>query len=251
MAPLPEGPAPAGIGNCRVCAYLVHGTAAICYACARETIEPLAAVDERCGVCDLPLREDGTCGNPICSWDDRQFEWNYAIAMRSGILEQAISRFKYENKAGWRDIFARVLVGFLDDHRSTFEDFDVIVASPTYLPENSARAYDHTRAVIDAAEQEGGDRWPFDVGDPPLIIKTAETPRMMGLTWAERNRVARGPLRDALHVPEPGLARRNSILVYDDVFTDGQTLNEVARALRACGATEVCGVTLTRQPFRR
>jgi predicted amidophosphoribosyltransferase len=33
------------------------------------------------------------------------------------------------------------------------------------------------------------------------------------------------------------------------VFTDGLTLNEVARALRRAGAAAVCGVTLCRQPF--
>jgi predicted amidophosphoribosyltransferase len=41
------------------------------------------------------------------------------------------------------------------------------------------------------------------------------------------------------------------VLVFDDVFTDGFTLREVARALQAAGANSVCGVTLTRQPFRR
>lgn len=40
-------------------------------------------------------------------------------------------------------------------------------------------------------------------------------------------------------------------LVYDDVFTDGLTLREIARKLRDAGATRVCGVTLCRQEYRR
>ena len=251
MPSLPDAPAPAGIGNCRSCAYLVHGTAAICYGCARETVEGLLPLDQRCQVCDLPLRDDGTCGNPICGWDDRAFTWNYAIAMRSGVLERAIRRFKYENAWGWRDIFARVLVGFLDAKASTFEDFDLIVPSPTYLPEDDEREYDHTKAVIDAAEQEGGDRWPFDVDDPRAIVKTTATsPMASSLSWQERHQIARGPLRRALRVPDPIRVSGKSILVYDDVFTDGHTLQEVARALRRAGADIVCGVTLTRQPWR-
>ncbi len=44
---------------------------------------------------------------------------------------------------------------------------------------------------------------------------------------------------------------RLSAVVYDDVFTDGFTLNEVARCLKNKGnANEVCGVTLARQPWR-
>lgn len=245
-----QAPEPAGLGNCRVCAFLESGTATICYRCARQTIEALASFDERCGVCDLPLREDGTCGNPLCNRDWRQFGWNYAIAMRSGVLEQAINAYKYENKFGWCNIFARVLVGFLDEQRRTFEGFDLIVASPTYLDPEGPRRYDHTRDVIRAAFEESESRWPFDVDDPAVIVKIAATPPLVGRTFRERREIAEGPLRDALRVPDSEAIEGKAILVYDDVFTDGSTLDEVARCLRGAGATEVCGVSLTRQPWR-
>jgi predicted amidophosphoribosyltransferase len=37
--------------------------------------------------------------------------------------------------------------------------------------------------------------------------------------------------------------------VFDDVFTEGSTLREVARALLMAGAEEVAGVVLARQPW--
>jgi predicted amidophosphoribosyltransferase len=40
------------------------------------------------------------------------------------------------------------------------------------------------------------------------------------------------------------------ILVIDDVFTEGSTLREVARALVKAGADEVAGLTLARQPWQ-
>ena len=40
------------------------------------------------------------------------------------------------------------------------------------------------------------------------------------------------------------------VIVFDDTFTTGLTLREVALALRGAGAEEVCGVTLMRQPWR-
>lgn len=247
-----EAPTPAGIGNCGTCPYLVSGTAAICYECARQTIEALAPADERCVVCDLPLKDDGTCGNPLCSWDDdRWFSWNYAIAMRSGVLERAIGKFKYEDRHGWALIFGRVLVGFLDEQARTFENFDLIIPSPTFLGEGG-RTYDHTRAAISVANDEAEGRWPFDVADPPAIVRTAAVPRMVGHTWRERKDIAEGPLRAALAVTDLDRTRDATILVYDDVFTDGFTLREVARCLRVDGgAAEVCGVTLTRQPWNR
>ena len=43
--------------------------------------------------------------------------------------------------------------------------------------------------------------------------------------------------------------RGKHVLVYDDVFTDGLTLNEVAQPLWIAGAPEVCGVTLCRPAY--
>lgn len=203
--------------------------------------------------CDLELKEDGTCGNPLCNWHESQryFQWNYAIAMRSGVLEQAISAFKYNNRHGWRNIFGRVLVGFLDDEESTFEDFDLIVASPTYLDPSGARKYDHTREVILAANEEAEGRWPFDTEDPPAIIKTTTTEPFVTKSWGERKKTAEGELRAALSIADTARTRGEEILVYDDVFTDGFTLREVARCLiEDGGASRVCGVTLTRQPWK-
>lgn len=247
-------PEPLGIGRCRNCAYLNAGTSEICYRCARRTIEPLRPVDDRCMICDQVLRPDGRCGNRICSWDigERYFEWNFAIAMRSGVLQTAIDAFKYSNRWGWRIIFARVLVGFLDEKSSTFGDFDLIVASPTFLDPDGDRDYDHTREVILAADDEADGRWPFDTEEPASIIKSAATTRFVGHGWTERRQIAETELRAALAVPDPDRTRGRSILVYDDVFTDGFTLREVARSLiTEGGATSVCGVTLTRQPWSR
>lgn len=245
-------PEPAGIGNCKICAYLESGTSGICYRCARQTIEALAPT--RCMTCDLELPESGVCGNPICSWDQarRYFHWNFAIAMRTGVLKQAISDYKYDNKFGWRNIFGRVLLGFLDDEEGTFREFDLIVASPTYLDPHGTRHYDHTRDVILAADEEAEGRWPFDTSEPAAIVKSQATERFVGKSWQQRRAIAEGELRASLHVPDPERTRDREILVYDDVFTDGFTLREVARSLiEIGGASRVCGVTLTRQPWNR
>lgn len=193
------------------------------------------------------------CGNPLCSWgpDQRYFERNYAAAMRSGVLKQVLNAYKYGGQRPWAIIFARVLVGFLNERRDVFGAFDLIVASPTFVG-GGGREWDHTREVLrEASELDEGARWPFDTGEPPAIVKTAPTPQMTGRNWRQRRDIATGPLRAALSIPDPVRTRNKRVLVYDDVFTDGQTLNEVARCLILQGeAVSVSGVTLMRQPWR-
>lgn len=246
-----DSPTPAGFGKCAECAYRDTGTPEICGTCANSKMESL--VKERCTVCDLPfVKGSDECKNPVCKWDDRYFDRNYSIAMRSGVLEQRISDYKYNGKTGWGVIFSRVLLGYLRSNRATFRSFDLIKASPSYTGAGAARTWDHTRLVLKNAEQLAPGEWPFDLNDPPAVMKIAPTPSMVDMKkWKARYENATGPLRNALKVPDAARTRGKKVLVFDDVFTDGQTLNEVARTLRLLGqAKRVCGITLARQPYR-
>jgi predicted amidophosphoribosyltransferase len=142
-------------------------------------------------------------------------------------------------------IFGRVLVGFLDQEELSF--YDLIVPSPTYIGEGG-RSWDHTGAVIDAAAVEAGGRYPFDAGEPRAIVQLSPTRSFKELRWRERKAEAGGPLRRALQVSDPERVEGMRMLVYDDVFTEGFRIREVARALRRSGAADVDEVVLARKP---
>jgi predicted amidophosphoribosyltransferase len=246
-------PPPAGFGKCGRCAYRDVSRAvrasggaepwAVCYACASREMEKLAS--DRCDICGQEL-VDSKCPNYVCEWPSRGFSWVRPIAKRTGTLERAINRYKYQGATGWAMIFGRVLLGFLDAHEAEFRSFDLIVPSPTFTGEGG-RPFDHTWEVLSAASIESFGAWPFTSG---VIIKTAATTPFVGKTWRQRRDIAEGELREALEVPDASMARGKRALVYDDVFTDGFTIREVARALRRAGAIEVCEVVLARQPRR-
>lgn len=65
---------------------------------------------------------------------------------------------------------------------------------------------------------------------------------------AERERIARD-LRDLLEIPDPSRVQGKRIVVFDDVFTRGTTLQEVARSLKKAGAIGVVGLVLAREPW--
>jgi predicted amidophosphoribosyltransferase len=210
----------------------------------------LAPAAERCGVCDRPsVAGQKECGNFVCGWPSRGFEWNFAIGMRSGVLERIGNRYKFDEVRAWALILGRILVGFLDENREVFEDFDLIIPSPSFTGEGAARHWDHTRELVQMANDAANGRWPFHL-DPPAIVKESLVQAFKGKGWAQRREIAEGELRKALRVPDPKLVRGRSVLVYDDIFTDGFTLREIARALRGAGARRVCGVSLMRAPFR-
>jgi predicted amidophosphoribosyltransferase len=242
-----------GFGKCGECPLKESATYDLCFSCARQTITSLADVEDRCMVCDRPFNKgEDFCRNWLCqAGAERFFRWNYAVALREGPLERAFARYKFEGKAGWATIFARILIGALEAEEG-FRGFNRILASPTFV---TPGRFDHTRLVIDEAARVASPAsgWPFELDAEATIVKTAETPqlsRIRGL--GNRIAAAQGPLRNSLLVRHPERIRGQHVLVYDDTFTDGSTLNEVARALRIQGQAEtVCGITLCRQPWTR
>lgn len=243
--PIPtDGPKPAGFPRCPTCAYKATGTAALCFSCARERMERLAP--DRCESCDQKLPASAGCSNILCkrSIDQRGWDYIWAISMRSGALKGAISAYKYNDVKGWAWIFGRILVGYLERNEKIFGTWDMIIPMPTFVGDGG-RSWDHIGTIMKRAEIEGPD-WPFRAG---IIEKTAATPRLVGLSFAQRAQVVETKLAPALNVPSPAEVEGKDILVFDDVFTGGLTLREVAHKLRAAGAASVAGIVLARQPY--
>jgi predicted amidophosphoribosyltransferase len=132
-------------------------------------MQPVPA--DRCEVCDQALSSRGaSCGNPVCNWPSRQFEWNAAVAMRSGELKAAINSYKYGGRRNWSLIFGRVLAGFLHDERELFTGFDLVIPSPTYVGPGG-RDFDHTTLVLAEAARLDQTDLPFAL-EPPVLVKT-------------------------------------------------------------------------------
>jgi len=170
--------------------------------------------------------------------------------MHTGALKAAIAQYKFNNVRGWASILGRVLAGYLDANEVTFAEFDIITASPTFLGAGARRTWDHVRGILDSAAQEALFNWPFDFETPPIIVKTRETTSMTGQTLVRRREIAQNEIRAALSVPDPAKVQGKKVLMFDDVFTDGSTLEEVARALRYSGASTVSQVVLARAPWQ-
>jgi predicted amidophosphoribosyltransferase len=169
----------------------------------------------------------------------------HSVDVYRGGLRRAIVEYKYGHQLDWAPRLASVLAGFIRDHHPWFEEYDLLTGMPAFLGAGARRTWSPVgRMVADLAPLLG----PGWAVRPDLVVKTAETESMSGRSRWERTRIAEGPLRRALSLGGTDLSGAR-ILVVDDVFTEGSTLREVARVLRAGGAEEVAGVVLARPPL--
>ena len=227
--------------DCASCPYAQHGPWHVCVACAGET---LRSIQHPCPICSQETGE-GTCFNRLCtgSVSERHIERIEAIALHTDPLDRVIRRFKYEEKYGWALIFARLLIGHLNN-RWREDNVDLIIANP------GSPGREHNAAVIGRAVlQDVHDKWPFDDPHTPAIDKEQGTAQSAGKTLNQK-RDAAVEHAAALRLQHPERIAGKRIILYDDICTTGLQLNAVAGRLRKeWGAFSVVGVVLARQPW--
>ena len=191
--------------------------------------------------------ELGRCPNRWCRRPDRGWTVAFAAGVHGGDLRRAIARYKYRGERQLGGALADVVARFVNEHAVWFEEFDVLTAVPAYLGPGARRTWDPVGGVLRRLADRLEPGWAVE---PGLVVKTAETPGMTGRSWAERQCIARGPLRRSLSVPDPPAVAGAQVLVLDDVLTEGSTLREVALALRRAGASDVAGLVIGRPAWR-
>lgn len=196
-----------------------------------------------CPACGQPLPAPGPCPNRWCARPDRGWSVVFSASLHQGHLRYALARYKYRDERWWGPVFGAVLADYLESHQTWFEDFDLVAGVPSYTGPGARRAWDPVGEIMAALRSRLGRYW--DVA-PAAVTKRFETPGLQGRSWPDRQRLASGPIRSSLEVPEPTVVAGARVLVVDDVFTEGSTLREVARVLTAAGALEVGGLVLGR-----
>ncbi|HWE57811.1 MAG TPA: hypothetical protein VG435_20075 [Acidimicrobiales bacterium] len=203
-------------------------------------------IERYCPACGQRWAPGGYCPNRWCSRIGRAWSVTFAVDVHHGALRQAIFRYKYRGEKSLAPILAGLLVNHLETRTAWFEEFGLITAVPGFTGPGAHRDWDPVGTLLIELGRRLGPAWSVV---PGLVTKTAETPGMAGRSWTERQAIAQGPLRRSL-VAAPDLDLTGaSVLLLDDVLTEGSTLIEVAAVLRRAGASDVAGLVLTRQPW--
>jgi predicted amidophosphoribosyltransferase len=107
----------------------------------------------------------------------------------------------------------------------------------TYIPPDGDRSLKRGHHPAQRLARELSEDWGLELR--PLLARTRRVEQQATLPLAERRRNVRGAFRASRDLP-----RR--IVLVDDVYTSGATVNAAASALRAAGARRVEVVTFAR-----
>ncbi len=213
-----------------------HDPAGLFCRTCREGFAPI--LEPYCMQCGLPfVSREGVCHTcSECLVEERFFERARAFGVYDGTLLEAIHQLKYGRKLS----LAAPLAGLL---RQTFyrfwekDDIDLIVPVPLHKTRLRERGFNQAYLLIT--------RWAKHEAlccDGMSLWRCLKTEPQTGLSRKER----RGNIARAFAVRNSRAVREKRILLVDDVFTTGATVNACARALMGVGAARVDVLTLAR-----
>ena len=228
--------------RCLGCEAIIDSAESFCTLC-QKAIEPI--VSPLCKRCGLPFATGPLHVCSRCFRHEPAFRRARAWAHyeRAGMspqpLSAAIQRFKYQRNLGTGALLAQLAA----EHFALAAeecDYDCILPVPLHVNRLRWRGFNQSLLLAQAI----GKRHEIAV-DPFVLLRTKPTPPQTQLSERER----RANVRGAFGVSDPERLAGKRLLVVDDVYTSGATVEECARTLYQGGAQAVDVFTLARAVF--
>ena len=220
--------------QCHCCEkFLEEEQQGICSACLSKIhwIEP-----PFCSVCGIPFAsreiENHPCG--ACMTKKKHFTMARALGSYEGSLQEAIHRWKYEGKITLTPFLGKWMTEGL--HRYWNPDtFDLLIPVPLHKKRLRERGFNQALLLVKELNRRTGIPYRKRV-----LQKRRLTIPQVNLSGVEREKEVRG----SFHIIGGEELEGKSILLVDDVYTTGATVNECAKVLLTEGAKRVDILTL-------
>ncbi|MBQ9065164.1 MAG: ComF family protein [Blautia sp.] len=180
------------------------------------------------------------CGSPVqeqeeycteCTKHSHIFRQGRGVFVYDDRWKASLERFKYYGSREFADFYAAAMVKWGGKSLKKWAP-DVIVPVPLHISKERKRGFNQALLIA----EEAGRRTGIPVSKT-LLRKIKKTESQKKLDYAHRKRNLSGAF---LASPE---ARGRIVLIVDDVYTTGSTMDECAGALLGAGAADVYFLT--------
>ena len=221
--------------RCEYCALEIAQTEYLCADCRDSARRIKAPFCERCSE---PFEGEITQTFQCSNCAHRHFHFSHAVAcFRSrGVVRELIHRFKYDRQFHLRFPLADWLAETMNDPRIASQPFDFFVPVPLHSARLRFREFNQAAALAALVSTKTG------VPVLDCLRRVRNTTTQTHFDRAERME----NLRNAFQLHHSADVRGRHLVLVDDVFTTGSTVDECARVLVKAGAASVRAVTVAR-----
>lgn len=198
------------------------------YKLCNDCMDNFKWIGERnCKKCGKPLsvyNNSDTCYN--CKEYTHNFDKGYTCVEYGTLEKNMLFNLKFESKTYIADTIGEIM------HDRMHEPYDVVCPIPISKEKLHKRGFNQATLIAKSFAVRTGIHY-----EPNLIVRKVDTVAMKGLSPSERKINVSG----AFVVPEYNLykVKDAEILIVDDIYTTGATIDEAALTLKKNGAKSV------------
>jgi len=199
-----------------------------------------------CGICDKICKE-ALCKK--CELKLKKYEINLIRKNRNmyftesmhifryeSIIREKIIDYKFNNKAYLYKTFSEII---LKNEKvcGLLKKYDIIIPVPIHKKRKLERGYNQTELIAKTIANQTHIKLEKD-----LLIKQSNIVSQSSLNKNDRKQ----NVKNAFVIKNTEKIENKKILIFDDIYTTGSTVNECSKILRKAGATRIGILTISK-----
>ena len=211
--------------RCPLCERVLAGGAMICPDCERQLPFIRGPV---CFSCGVPVEDERQEYCRVCAGQRRWFDEGRSLFYYEKAMRESVIRMKFHNRRAYIPFYARAMAVWAGPFLERTAP-DVLVPVPMHPRKERERGFDQCALLCAALGEETGIPYARD-----MLVRTRYTAAQKGLDAGGRRRNVQGAFAAGRQSAE-GL----SVMLIDDIYTTGSTMDAAARCLKEAGARSV------------
>ena len=198
----------------------------VCGICGRINKKAL------CKKCENQVKEYEI--NKIDKVEGKYFEYQIKVLKYDGIIRERMIEYKFKEKAYLYKSFTKIILNNEKVYRF-LKKYDIMLCVPMYWGKKWQRGYNQTELVAKEIAQI------VDISFKPYCLKKIKNTEMQS-TLTKTKRIEN--VKNAFKVQKEEMIKNKKIVLFDDIYTTGSTVNECSRILKKHGAKEIAVLTI-------
>ncbi len=203
----------------------------LCKSCFNK----ISPINDGCGLCSGSIA-GGKCG--ICSERKFYISRNVTLSEYSGVMKNVIHSYKFNKKKRLHTHIAETALSELKKYNI---QFDIITSVPMNRTKQWQRGFNQSELIAKFLSER------LDKPYLPLLKEKSRFKSQKTLGYRERFL----NILDRYRILNTKKIKEKNIMLIDDVFTTGATINECARIIKSFGAEKVYSLTIARADIKR
>ena len=167
----------------------------------------------------------------------KNYDTHFYVFDYHDLIREKILKYKFEEKSYLNECFSQIL---LNNEKicGFFERYDIIIPVPISRKRKNFRGYNQSELIAKNVAKHMKNL----VCDTHILYKIKDNKPQSKLNKEKRIQ----NVKDVYYIKNGQTVLNKNVLLFDDIYTTGSTLNECAKILKEAGASKISAFTLAK-----